>query len=149
MNPNYDTTLNIYINIHNQWGYPLDSFQVVVEHLIDFLVDGGMTPNDSLTSLSHLVDYQVNAVTNVNMIEELSDYHIMTDIENRFFELYETAKDLLFVIFSEYPELRNMSTFNVEDARVVKGNDTWALLEITGKPQIGRLLCPTVHRPQS
>lgn len=137
-----DTYLTVYVNINNQWNYPLDSFMVVVEHLVDFLIEGKMTPEDSLTSLSYLVDYQVECTYHPGISTDLSDYYIMTQIENRFFELYETAKELLSIILSEHPELRSMYTFNIEDVNIVKQNDEWALLAITGKPFVRSLLCP-------
>lgn len=148
MTPSIDTPLRVYVNIQNQWNYPLESFSVVVEHLVDFLTEGKMSPDESLTSLGYLVDYQIECTYHPGINTELSDYYIMTQIENRYFELYDSAKELLNIILSEYPELRTMYTFNIEDVSIIRNDEQWALLEITGKPFVGRLLCqPLIPTP--
>ncbi|UVD32276.1 hypothetical protein [Vibrio phage phiKT1028] len=135
-----DKPLNVYINVHNQWGYPEDAFTVVMEHLVDYLVAGKVTPDECMDGLHHLVDYFLADDYNPKYHTELSDYQIMTDIENRFFELMESSKSLLRELFIDYPELRTMYLHNVQDARIVTMSSEWALLEVTGLPAVARLL---------
>lgn len=128
-----NTPKSIFVNIDNQWGYPDDAFDAVLDHLCSLLISTKMNPEEIHDDLGIAVD-SVLELYDPRYHEDISDYAVLADIENRYFETLDNAKDLLNIVLGDHQELRSVYMLNVTDVEVVKISDQWGLIRIVLNP---------------
>lgn len=131
MNPLAHLETKYYLNIHNQWNYGVDAFEVVLDHLCSLLTGTVMERESIYSGLGSTCEFFLNDDYNPKVHSSQSDYIVMSDVENRYFNLYENAKDLLDNVLIAHPELSNLHVMNIRDVEVLCTDGQNALIEVT------------------
>lgn len=120
----------ISISFVNQWGFPLNVFETTIEYICDMLIDTTFTDAEIYAGLNQ-VCWECVERYNPKIHDGEFDYIVMTDVENRYFELLDGCKELLGLLLLAHPELRSLYLRNISDVEVVISTDMFALVNVT------------------
>ncbi|AUR81065.1 hypothetical protein FDJ25_gp085 [Vibrio phage Aphrodite1] len=137
--------MEIFVNINNEYGYPDEVFDITLEHLSGLLISTKMTPDELHDDLELSVE-NVLETYNPKFHENMDDYVLLADIENRFFQAMSDSKDLLNEVLGNHPELRYMYMQNIRDVDIKKLSGNWGLLQVTIDPPGGETWKQTIQK---
>ncbi|UPT53838.1 hypothetical protein [Vibrio phage phiKT1019] len=123
--------VNVYANIKNDWGYPDEVFEIVVDHLCSLLTSTKMNPEEIYEDLHITVHQMLDVSYNPKIHDKPLDYIVMTNIENTFLETVDLSKDLLDLTLEDHDDLKGVYMANISDVEYVMMSPNRALLCVT------------------